>query len=547
MAAAQAPGKAASRLDSFPMALAAWLRRRLRDVIGWEPLRPRREITPEALERGLRSLLADGVASLVQGGLVTGAFLVALALALGASNAVIGLLAALPPLAQLLQLPAVVLVDRVSLRKALAVYSALASRLALLAAVVVLAVMAETSARIAVLVVGLALHHGLSAVGGCAFNPWMRDLLPAAGRSTYLGRRLAFATAGSALVSLAAGFAVTAYLARGGGPATGYTAVLATGALFGLAGVWFLSRVPEPIQRPIRRRPLTDILIVPLRDAGFRAVLLFLAVWNFAASMASPFFAVYELRTLGLTLGAVVVLTLITQGANVLFFGVWGALADRFGNRRVLQLSGPLFMLSLLAWPFTREPHLADLQWPLLILIHVLVGMSAAGVTLCTGAIALKSAPRGHATAYLATNALVSGAAAILAPLAAGVAADRLAGHRLTIGFSWSWPSDPIGSPVLAGVALEGLDFVFLGALAVGLYALHLLATVREEGEAARRIAIHDVYGEVLKALREIPAAPGLRQLTAFPYGLLQLVRERRRRARGPSIEPTSQSRTGSP
>ena len=51
-------------------------------------------------------------------------------------------------------------------------------------------------------------------------------------------------------------------------------------------------------------------------------------------------------------------------------------------------------------------------------------------------------------------------------------------------------------------------------------------------GEAPRRIAPVDLVGEVKKAVTEVSALPGLRQLTTFPYGLLRLVRERRRRPR---------------
>jgi hypothetical protein len=51
------------------------------------------------------------------GALTGGAFLVAFALSIGASNKVIGLLAAIGPMAQLLQIPAVALVDKIRLRK----------------------------------------------------------------------------------------------------------------------------------------------------------------------------------------------------------------------------------------------------------------------------------------------------------------------------------------------------------------------------------------------------------------------------------------------
>ena len=67
---------------------------------------------------GLRALLFEGVCSQVMDTLTSGAFLVAFALLMGASNTVVGLLAAVSPLTQLLQIPAIYLVDQTPSRKA---------------------------------------------------------------------------------------------------------------------------------------------------------------------------------------------------------------------------------------------------------------------------------------------------------------------------------------------------------------------------------------------------------------------------------------------
>jgi hypothetical protein len=61
--------------------------------------------------RVLRLVLLDALASEAMGTLTTGVFLVGFAVALGADNFAIGVLAAVPFFAQLLQIPAVLLVD----------------------------------------------------------------------------------------------------------------------------------------------------------------------------------------------------------------------------------------------------------------------------------------------------------------------------------------------------------------------------------------------------------------------------------------------------
>ncbi len=81
------------------------------------------------IDRGLAAVTRDGLASQAMMSFTSGAFLVAFALQLGASNAVVGLLAAISPLAQLIQVPAIWLVERVRNRKAVTIVSVAVARM----------------------------------------------------------------------------------------------------------------------------------------------------------------------------------------------------------------------------------------------------------------------------------------------------------------------------------------------------------------------------------------------------------------------------------
>ena len=61
-------------------------------------------VTEAEVQSGLRAVIKDGFASQAMVTFTGSVFLVAYALKLGASNVTIGLLAAIPPLAQLIQL-----------------------------------------------------------------------------------------------------------------------------------------------------------------------------------------------------------------------------------------------------------------------------------------------------------------------------------------------------------------------------------------------------------------------------------------------------------
>ncbi|HEX9654645.1 MAG TPA: hypothetical protein VGA99_13130 [bacterium] len=70
-------------------------------------------LTRQESESALKTFVQDGLASQAMTKLTEGAFFVALALQLGASNLIIGLLAAIPPLVRLIQLPSIYLIVEV--------------------------------------------------------------------------------------------------------------------------------------------------------------------------------------------------------------------------------------------------------------------------------------------------------------------------------------------------------------------------------------------------------------------------------------------------
>src|SRR3546814_6829510 len=77
--------------------------------------------SPAELETGLKRLVIEALFSNTTAALTTGVVLTAFALHLGANNATIGLLAAIPFLTQLAQIPALALVERLRERKRIAV------------------------------------------------------------------------------------------------------------------------------------------------------------------------------------------------------------------------------------------------------------------------------------------------------------------------------------------------------------------------------------------------------------------------------------------
>ncbi|MDY6843900.1 MAG: MFS transporter [Thermodesulfobacteriota bacterium] len=464
-------------------------------------------------------LLYDGVCSQVMGVLTGGAFLVAFALMLGASNKVIGLIAALGPITQLLQIPTIYLVDYVRLRKALVVISSFFSR-TFWFVVATLPWLVPTEYRVTALILCIFFYFVFGTVSGCAFNSWIRDLIPQETMGAYFGKRMAVSTATGALLTLIAGFTIE-WLKNTYSGQIAYGVFFLVGAASGMFGVYFLSRIPEPqMEATIMKNPVKAI-VDPLMQINFRRLLIFTGSWSFAVNMAAPFFVVYMLKRIDMRMDLILALSVLSQLFNVGFVRIWGKLADRFSNKSVLSVSGSLFILSIFLWPFLTLPEKHYLTLPLLIVIHVLTGTSTAGVALASNNLALKLAPYGSATSFLAINAMTSGIGATVAPLIAGVGADWFDIQQLSISLRWINTAETSIFFDLRAFDLKGLDFLFVLAVIFGLYAMHRLLAVKEEGEVEEDIVIEQLWAESRKAVRHVSNIAGIRTLFYFPFARL--------------------------
>ncbi len=81
----------------------------------------------------------------------------------------------------------------------------------------------------------------------------------------------------------------------------------------------------------------------------------FTAALNFAASVAGPFFIVFMLRDLGFSYTKVVMLQVVSMVGFVIGYSLWGRLADRRGNVRVLRFATPLVGLFPLLYLVSRH------------------------------------------------------------------------------------------------------------------------------------------------------------------------------------------------
>ena len=493
---------------------------------------PQSIVTAADRERGLRLLVREAIFSGGAGALTSGVILTAFALHVGASNLMIGILASAPFLTQILQLPAMVLVERWRARKRIAVFTSLIGR-AMLAVMAGVAFFAGTGPLLVFLAAQVVLC-GMGAVGACAWNAWMRDLAPEERLGQVFARRSSWLTAIGLVLGLAAALALEATPPASFARDLVFAGMFATGCVTGLASAAVVSAMPEP-QMPPAAGPISlrDLLRSPFADRNFRRLLAFVASSQFAINFATPFFTVFIVRQLHFDVSFVMVLNAISQIANISVVRLWGRLSDRYANKSVLAVCTPVYILAIVAMIGASQLGGRQVVQVWLILLHIVMGASIAGLTLASTNIALKLSPKGSATAYVAVSAMTTAVAAGIAPIVGGLLAEFFGRRQFALVARWTSPNGMVQLPIV----LTQWDFYFLIAGIIGLYAIHRLSLVEERGAVERREIVGPVIDETRRSIRNISSVAGLRAATDLPGNLLRdaRLRVRLRRAQAAS------------
>jgi MFS family permease len=316
------------------------------------------------------------------------------AIALGASNLVVGLLVAFPVLVgSLSQLASERLLAWAGSRRRLIVAS-VALQAASFVPMMALGCW-DSPARAPVFLGLVCLYWAFQLVAGPAWNSLMGDLVPEAQRGTYFARRNRYLQLATFLSMLGAGLVLTAFRERGAS-LPGFVAIFTLSMLARLVSLGFLVQHHEPpMAAPPTRRTWTTVTEV-LKAPAQRRLIRYLTTMNFAVYLSAPYFAAYMLRKherhgLEWSYATFTAVTAVAVASKFLFLPLWGQAVDRFGSRKCLTLAAWLIVALPLPWLFpTYRPglHLA-----VIVLAQVWSGLAWAGHELCSFSFLLDSAP----------------------------------------------------------------------------------------------------------------------------------------------------------
>jgi len=464
---------------------------------------------PHRAESDLRRSVYDGIFANVYATLTGGAFLTGFALYLGMGEVLIGVLAAIPYLTTLLQVPASYHVLRTGRRKAVCVRAAGAARYTWVVILVVGLLPLPAALRMGTVLALFALSHGLGSVSYVSWLSWTMEFVPEGLQGRFFGTRNMLCGA----AGMAAALVFGNFLGWAGRPGTwgqtlGFATIFGVAVAAGEASLRFLRRIPEtPVERPPAPPSAAQAFLVPFRDASFRPYLAFACCWGFAVQFASPFFNVYLLRDLGYGFGFVATLGVVSSAADLVGMRLWGALSDRVKNRPILWVGGwvaaflPLGYLAL-------GPRSVVLP----VLLHLAGGGVWSGLNLCSGNLMLRLSQPRQRPVYLAAYSVTAGLGAALGPLLGGLLAK-------------AWGSDASTGPVSGLLPLQA---VILLSVALRFVSLQLLRRVREPEEAT--------VGQLIRVLRSVRGMTTAAGFNFILHPFLEVSRELRGRGGSGSL-----------
>lgn len=477
-------------------------------------LTSKEKLNPKELSSALDYVIYDGITTQIMVSATEGIYLISFALILGASNFYIGLIAAVPFLSQIAQFLGIILIRKAQNRKLIVLSASALSRLILII-IAIAPFIVSFKVALNILVGGLLVRNLLGAIGGVSWNSWMKDLIPENTMGQFFAKRMGKAAmVGIPLLitfSLFLDYWTTQFPNQ---EIVGYSILFLAGMAAGLIGLYFLYKTPEITINPqMTSISLQDLFARPFKDRKFTNLLLFLFVWNFSVNLAAPFFTVYMLEQLGLSIFYVTGFMIISMVMSMMFLRIWGSVIDRFSNKTALLLAGPLFASTFVLWTFTTLGGTYFLTIPLIFLIHIINGVTISGIVLATGNIALKLSPKDQSTPYLATVGITNSIASGLAVIFGGLMVDYFVDKTLTISISYTTSTSSFSIPTFD---LEQWEFVFIFAFILSLFALERLSIVHEEGRIDRRDAIVDILNQMRNNARRFTTIFGSTKTAQF-------------------------------
>ncbi|MBD3182419.1 MFS transporter [Candidatus Poribacteria bacterium] len=392
-------------------------------------------------EYGRKLFLIEGILSSSARRSMIGTILTAFALVLGSDERQIGILNSVRRLAGFLQLFTNHLLERTGSKRKLYIYVYVVARtMCILLALLPLLTFSPLSLNVVwVLISIIFIFSCTDTIGIVLKKTWMSELTPTEIRGRYFGLRNIFVGLSGMLVGYFSSLYVD-YWRNAGKEILGFQSLFIFTAILGFSTLFIAVKIPE-MSTSQKKRGLKDFLNsfkAPFRDRDFFIWMVFRGCYSFGVGFAGPFFAVYLLRELNLSLATVAIYTAIGNTASIALSGLWGSMADKYGNKKVLIISCIGKSIFPALWIFTTG---IGSIWAILWLgfVHSVRGLnSAQQITMLN--MSLWLSPEKTRPMYIACESTIVTVLSAVSPFIGGIVLGAIGDNNLELSFlGWNY------------------------------------------------------------------------------------------------------------
>lgn len=373
-----------------------------------------------AAVRNLRFFWLDGLFAAISENFYLG-YIALFALAYGASNSQVGLLAAAANLLGAAALfPGARLIETVGYRKPVVIWSGgIFGRFALLGLALVPIFFKDPMMAIIAIIFFDGLRSFMFNLANPAWTSMVADLVPDSMRARYFSSRNIAMGVAALIVAPIAGWMISSANFRFDSLTIGYQLVFLFAFLFGMVSTVSFASIKEASSVDVRANGhhRGDLRRALKGSPGFMGFVASAFIWNFALQIAAPFFNVYLVSAFQASATTIGILAGIASLAALYGQRVFAQVIDNRGAYWVQAATGLLIPLAPLAWAFITAP------WQVGI-INTFTGFLWAGYNLANFNLLLELTPAEQRARAVALFQLAVFGSAVLGPLAGGLLAD---------------------------------------------------------------------------------------------------------------------------
>lgn len=193
-------------------------------------------------------------------------------------------------------------------------------------------------------------------IGYVSWFSWMGDLVPSGKKGEYFAKRNKVVGFVGLVTFIVGAFLLDVFKTRGY-VLLGFTILFGTAVLFRIISRGFMKRIFNPDFRVGKGYYFSFRDFIKRYD-NFGKFSFYQAFFFFAIMISSPFFAVYMLENLNFNYVTYTVISMSSVLFYLLLSPLAGKFSDRYGNVKLLYVSGILFPFVPLLWIFFKTPLL---------------------------------------------------------------------------------------------------------------------------------------------------------------------------------------------